>query len=202
MAANAPETDANPVLHSHRRRELSGELSSSSRAILIGGLLEFGEQRSGDEIERQGGRDGVSRHADDRGRRHDTKNDRVSRLDGNAVCRNGADPLEHRSGVVAPSGRRSSKHEHDVGFLACPEYGFGQHLWIVRENRELLRLGACLMGLAGQHERVGVAELAGCEGDADGLQFISRGKNRDDRSLIDEHVRCTAGRDRSEINCS
>jgi hypothetical protein len=67
LGADAPEPDAHPVVHPHRRGELAGDARAGSRPLGRRGALERREQRRGEDVEGQRGRHRVAGSAEDRG---------------------------------------------------------------------------------------------------------------------------------------
>ena len=66
LAADAAEPHAHPVVHAHRRGELAREPRAGARALGRRRALEGGQQRRGEDVERQRGRDRVAGRAEHR----------------------------------------------------------------------------------------------------------------------------------------
>ena len=79
LAADASEPDAHPVVHAHRRGELAGEPRPGLRALGRSRALERREQRRGEDVEGQRGRDRVAGGAEDRRGVDGAEHDRMAR---------------------------------------------------------------------------------------------------------------------------
>ena len=78
LAADPPEPDPDPVVRAERGGQLAGQPGGGRRALARGGALERGQQRRGEDVEGQRGRDRVAGGAEHRGAAStDAEHDRV-----------------------------------------------------------------------------------------------------------------------------
>ena len=105
LASDAAEPDAHPVVHAHRRGVLAREAGAGAGALGGRRALERREQRHGEDLEGQRGRDGVPGSAE-HGRGVDgAEDDGMPGPHRDAVDGQRAEPLDDR----APCGRRAPR---------------------------------------------------------------------------------------------
>src|SRR4051795_12188103 len=86
------------------------------RALGGGGALEPGQQREGEDVERQRGGDRIAGATQHRPPRHRAQHDRMARLDRHAVHAQGSRGGHDGGRVVVAAGARPGDHDHEVGF--------------------------------------------------------------------------------------
>ena len=182
LALDPTESDPDPVVHTENGRQLAGEPGGGQRSLPWGGAFEFGQQGDGEDVEGEGGGDREARRAEDRRGPDGSQHDRVSGPDGDAVHGEGPGGGDHPGGVVVPAGTGPGDEDDQVGLLGrVPKRG-GDQVGVVRDDVGHRRHAAGLAGLGGEHEGVGVRDLARSELGADGPDLVT-GRHDDDCRL-------------------
>ena len=83
--------------------------------------------------------------------------------DGDAVDGEGAEPLDELGGVVVASGARAGDDDHQIALADRAADRGGDAVLVVGLDRQGDGLAAGGAGLGGEHQRVGVQQLAGGE---------------------------------------
>ena len=112
------EPDPHPVVGSDRRRQLAGQAGLGRGPLSRGRALQGGQQRSGEDVEGQRGRDRVAGRAQNRRADravHRSEHHRVTGPDGHAVHRQGSGRFDHPGRVVVASGTGTGDQDDQVG---------------------------------------------------------------------------------------
>ena len=128
------------------------------------------------------------------------EHDRVAGADGDAVDGELAEPIDQRGGVVVAAGARAGDHDQQVAPLDRVADRAGDPRLVVGLDRQHDDLAAGLAGLAGEHQRVGLEQLAGLELRADRPHLIAGRQDRHDRLAVHADLGGAGGRGRRGVD--
>ena len=188
-AAHHAQPHPHPVVHAERGGELAGQPGRDPRAPAGGGALQLGQQRLGEDVEGQRGGHRVAGCAQHRRAADHPEHDRVARPDGDAVHRQGPELGDHPGRVVVAARARA---RHDDEQVTAGDGGADRGAdpgRVVRLDRQAVRLTAGLAGLGGEHERVGVDDLAGAGLLADRPHLVPGRQDGHHRAPPDQQLR-------------
>jgi hypothetical protein len=155
----------------------------ASRAVVTGlssGTLQRGEQRRGEDLEGERRGHGVARRAEHRRGVHGAEDDRVAGPHRDAVHGERAGARDDPGGVVVAPRARTGDEHHQVGAGSGLAHRLGDEGGVVGDDRRDACAAPQLAGLRGEHERVGVEDLAGGGLRADGADLVA-GRDDHDR---------------------
>ena len=200
-AADASDPHPHPVVAAERGRQPAREPRPRARARNGRGSLQRGEQRQREQLERQGGRDGVAGRAEHRRAVDDAEHHRVSRLDGDAVHEQRARPLHDGRRVVVAPGARAGDDDHEVGRGRSLPHRGRDPVGVVGEDRRCLDLAAGFLRLRGEHQRVRVDELTRRRRRAADRPDLVAGRDHEHaRRAADRQRGVAGGRGRGEVD--
>ncbi len=182
------EPHPDPVVHADRGRQLPGEVRGRRRAFPRCGAFQLGEQRRGEDVERERGRHRIAGHADHRRAVDGAEHHRVARPDGDAVDREGPGSGDDTRGVVVAAGAGARDEQDEVGVRGRGAHGRGDGVRVVRHDPGDRRRAARLTRLRREHERVGVEDVARFEAGADRADLVAGRDHRHDGRAADREL--------------
>ena len=202
---NPAEAHPHPVVRAHRGGQLAGERGPGARQVGRRRALQPREQRGGEDVEGERGRDGIAGRPQDRGGgarvgASGAEHHRVAGLDRHAVHGEHAHLLDHRRGVVVAARARAGDNDHEVGAAGRRAHGVHDPLLLVRHDRVTHHVAAGVLGLGGEHERVGVGELARAELGPDRPNLVPCRDHRHHRAAAHREPRRSRGSRGRHVN--
>jgi hypothetical protein len=188
-AAHHAQPHPHPVVHAQGGSELAGQPRGDARAPARGGALQLGEQGLGEDVKCQRRGHRVAGRAEHGSAVDSAENHRVAGPDGDAV--HGQHPeVGHHPGRVVVAARARAGHDDEQ--VTAGNRGADRACdagRVIRLDRQAARLAAGLTRLRGEHERVGVDDLAGAGVRADRPHLVPGRQDGDDRAAPDQQVR-------------